>query len=233
MPLAGTVESAGQADILGLDFNADGQTLTPKLAKAFRDANYRFCVRYVPREASAVTVKFDLKRAEAEALLEAGFAIMAVQHFKSAAGWTPTPDLGNRYGEFAAEWARDEIGLPEGVCVFLDLEAVKSGTPKQDILDYCINWHDQVKGAGYAPGIYLGDRAGVADKEVASNLPFKHCWAAFNETFKVPGRGIQLKQVALRADSPHRPAAAKGFRFQADVTRIDETGGTVKWLAPG
>jgi hypothetical protein len=232
MPLSGTVQKAG-AGVLGLDFNADGQKMTPKRAKAFRDAGYKFCVRYVPREASAITVAFDLRRAEAQMLLDEGFAIMAVQHFKSASGWTPTPQLGTDYGAFAARWAREKVELPDGVCIFLDLEAVKAGTPKADIVAYCANWHAQVAAAGYAPGIYLGDGARLADTEVAAKLPFfEHYWIAFNETFQVPGRGIQLKQKAVGAGSPLRPPGVQGFRFQADHTSIDSKGGKLSWLAP-
>jgi hypothetical protein len=234
MPLSGTVQSAG-AGVLGFDFNADSpaQKMTPKLAGAFHDKGYRFCVRYVPREGDATTVDFDLRKAEAQMLLDAGLAVMAVQHFKSAKGWTPTAKLGRDYGAFAAGWARDKVELPQGVCIFLDLEAVKKGTPKQAIIDYCAEWHQQVKQAGYAPGVYLGTGAGLADTEVAAKLPFfEHYWAAFNETFQVPGRGIQLKQKVVGKSSPLRPAAAAGFQFQADRTSIDKKGGKLSWLAP-
>lgn len=231
MPLTGTVRNAA-AGVLGLDFNADGQKMTPKRAKAFRDAGYKFCVRYVPREASAKTVAFDLRRDEAQMLLDEGFALMAVQHFKSDAGWTPTPQLGTDYGAFAARWAREKVELPEGVCLFLDLEAVASGTPKNDVVAYCTNWHAQVAAAGYAPGIYLGDRARLSSKEVAQLLPFEHHWIAFNETFDIPGRGFQLKQKPVGAGSPLRPPGVGGFLFQADHTRTDDAGGTLSWLAP-
>lgn len=230
MPLSGTVQKA-PAGALGLDFNADGQKMTPKRAKALRDAGYTFCVRYVPREASAGTVAFDLRRAEAQMLLDEGFALMAVQHFKSDAGWTPTPQLGTDYGTFAARWAREKVELPAGVCIFLDLEAVKAGTPKQDVIAYCTNWHAQVAAAGYEPGIYLGDRARLNSTE-AGKLPFKHHWIAFNETFDIPGRGFQLKQKAVGASSPLRPPGLQGFRFQADETRTDDAGGRLSWLAP-
>ena len=232
MPLSGTVQKAG-AGVLGLDFNADGQKMTPPRARAFREAGYKFCLRYVPREASAGTVAFDLKKAEAQMLLDEGFALMAVQHFKSNSGWTPTPKLGRDYGAFAAQWAREKVDLPDGVCIFLDLEAVRSGTPKQQVVDYCLEWHAQVASAGYAPGVYLGDRARIPDTEVAQKLaPFEHYWIAFNETFQVPGRGIQLKQIRVSATSGLRPPGTLGFRFQADRTSIDQKGGKLSWLAP-
>jgi hypothetical protein len=229
MPLNGTVQSA-PADARGLDFNADGQHMTPKLATAFRNAGYTFCLRYVPREAKAVTVDFDLRAAEADFLLDAGFALMAVQHFKSEKGWTPSAKLGRDYGEFAASWARNKVGFPDGVCLFCDLEAVASGTSTKDILEYCLAWHEQVEDAGYAPGLYLGDRAGLSGKTIAEHLPFNHYWIAFNEDFKIPGHGFQMKQIAVSASSDLRPKEAKGFRFQADRTQKDEAGGTVSWL---
>ncbi|HEX2079277.1 MAG TPA: glycoside hydrolase domain-containing protein [Longimicrobium sp.] len=230
MPLSGTVKIA-EAGVLGLDFNADGQTMTPQLAEALRDAGYRFCLRYVPREAEAKTVAFDLRKQEAQFLLDSGFALMVVQHFERDPEWVPFADKGRRYGAFAAQWAREKIELPEGVCVFLDLEAVKSGTPKQDIIDYCLAWHGEVKAAGYAPGIYVGNRARLTGKEIAEKLPFEHHWEAFNEQFEIP-TGIQLKQIFVTATSPLRPAGAKGFRFQADRTSIDNKGRALRWLAP-
>lgn len=231
MPLTGNVEKAPPG-VLGLDFNADGQAMTAERARGFREKQYRFCLRYVPREATAGTVDFDLRKAEAQMLLDEGFALMVVQHFKSEAGWTPTPKLGTDYGAFAARWAQEKVGLSEGVCIFLDLEAVRKGTPRQDIIDYCVNWHHQVEAAGYVPGVYLGTKAGIADKDVAKVLPFAHHWAAFNETFEVPGRGIKLKQIRVGKDSDLRPAAAQGFRFQADRTSNDKDGEALSWLAP-
>jgi hypothetical protein len=230
MPLSGNVLHADDG-ALGFDFNADGQALTPALARAFHDAGYRFCLRYVPREAAAGTLGFDLKAAEARLLLDSGFGVMAVQHFKSEKGWTPDPGLGKRYGEFAARWAAEKVGLPGGVCVFLDLEAVKDGTPKADILGYCTEWHQAVTRAGYAPGLYLGDRARLSSNEVADKLPFEHHWVAFNETFDIPGRGFQLKQITVGPSSELRPAKAKGFIFQADRAHVDRKGGSVAWLA--
>lgn len=227
MPLSGTVQDA-DAGVLGLDFNADGQRMTPQLARAFRNANYRFCVRYVPREATAKTLSIDLKRDEAQMLLDEGFAVMAVQHFERAAGWVPDPAKGRRYGAFAAEWARSKIELPTGVCIFLDLEAVKKGTPKDDIIGYCSNWFDEVKAAGYAPGIYLGDKARLTDAEVQKHLKFKHYWVAFNEIRDLP---LHLKQIWIPSSPELRPKGAEGFRFQADRT-FANADGSVHWLAP-
>jgi hypothetical protein len=227
--LSGAVQHA-QSGALGLDFNADGQHMTPKLAEAFRAAGYDFCVRYVPREETAKTVDFDLRAEEADFLLDAGFALMAVQHFKSDAGWVPSGDLGKRYGEFAARWARNRVGFPDDVTIFCDLEAVATGVPTKDVLDFCLEWHGQVEDAGYSAGLYLGDRAKLSGKVIADNLPFAHYWLAFNESFQIPGRGFQMKQQAVPKSSPLRPAAAKGFRFQADRVQPDEQGGTVRWL---
>jgi hypothetical protein len=228
MPLSGTVKEAA-AGVLGLDFNADGQKMTPRLAKAFREAKYRFCVRYLPREATAKTLKIDLSRDEAQMLLDEGFAIMAVQHFERAAGWTPDPDKGRRYGAFAAEWAREKVGLPKGVCIFLDLEAVRKSTPKDDIVGYCSRWYDEVEEAGYTPGIYLGDNARLTDKEVKERLKFEHYWVAFNEIRDLP---LHMKQIWIPDHPELRPKGAEGFRFQGDRTFENPQGESVRWLAP-
>lgn len=229
MALAGTVASV-PAGTLGLDFNADGQHMTPKLAAAFRALGYEFCIRYVPREASATTTAFDLRSEEADFLLDAGFALMAVQHFRREAGWTPSGDLGARYGEFAAGWARNRVGLPDDVCIFCDLEAVATGTPTADIVEYCVRWHAEVEQAGYRPGLYVGDRAKLSGSVIASQLPFEHYWLAFTEDLTIPGRGFQLKQSAVAASSPLRPAIAGGFRFQADRVQADAQGETPRWV---
>lgn len=228
MPLNGKLHTF-QPDTRGLDFNADGQHMTPKLAEAFRGAGYEFCIRYVPREAKAVTVDFDLRAAEADFLLDQGFALMAVQHFKSEKGWVPSGELGKSYGEFAASWARNKVGFPDGVALFCDLEAVATKVPTKDILAFCIHWHEQVHDAGYAPGLYLGDRARLSGQVIADNLPFEHYWLAFNEAFSIPGHPFQLKQIAVPSTSDLRPAGAKGFRFQADRV-LQANGGAIPML---
>src|SRR5438067_1860956 len=78
--LPGTVEAAAP-NVKG--FDADVQ-LTPHQAASFFDQGYRFCVRYVGRRQMNPTR--DLTHQEARTILDAGLALMIVQHVE-APGW--------------------------------------------------------------------------------------------------------------------------------------------------
>ena len=233
MPLAGGAREA-TPDVFGFDFDArpgdQPFPMTPALARAFRDHGYDFCVRYVPRRADPPSTTYDLKAQQADMLLDAGLALLAVQHFEGE-GWKPSEALGTEYGDHAAEWALERIGFVGDVTIFCDIEGVAITTPEQRVIDYCHAWHASVLAAGFRPGAYLGSNARIPDGEVTSVLPFEHYWAAFNETFAIPGRGLQMKQLAVGAKSPLRPKAAAGFRFQADRLQRDQADQIVRWFS--
>lgn len=229
MTLSGKVERV-DAGVRGFDCDGrGGNKLTAGLAKAFRDAGYRFCLRYVPREPKARTVKYDLKADEAGLILDAGLALMVVQHFPGT-GWRPTGELGKGYGEFAVKWAQEVVGLPAGVSMFCDMEGVAPDHPQKDVIEHCIAWHGVVSAAGYSPGLYVGDAARLGGQTIAARLGmFNHFWLAFTEKFTIPGRPFELRQFSVAKDAPERPAAAAGFRFQRDETDA-EPGRELKWL---
>jgi glycoside hydrolase-like protein len=229
MPLSGKVESVN-AGLRGFDCDGrSGNKLTAELAKAFRAAGYRFCLRYVPREPKAKTVKYDLKADEAELILDAGLALMVVQHFPGA-GWRPTGELGKSYGAFAVKWAKEMVGLPAGVSMFCDMEGVAADQPQKDVIEHCIAWHGEVKAAGYSPGLYVGDAAKLGGQTIKDRLGmFNHFWLAFTEKFTIPGRPFELRQFSVGKNAPERPPAAAGFRFQRDETD-SEAGRALKWL---
>src|ERR1700760_4986208 len=103
--LSGTVQQ-GAAGLAGFDVN---QVLSASQAQAFKDAGYDFCIRYIPRHdgSSSGNLTYD----EATDILNAGLALMAVQHVAND-GWSPTADLGTAYGSYAASWCSDQVGLP-------------------------------------------------------------------------------------------------------------------------
>ena len=111
-------------------------------------------------------------------------------------------------GEFAANWARNKVGFPDGISLLCDLGAVASGTPTKDIIDFCVRWHEEVEDGGYAPGIYIGDRAHLSGGLIADSLPIEHYWLAFNEDFSILGRF--MKQMAVGANSKLRPPNCEG-----------------------
>jgi hypothetical protein len=156
----------------------------------------------------------DLSLSEAEDILNAGLALMVVQHVDNP-GWVPTPDLGNQYGDCAAQFT-NEAGIIKGVNVFLDLEGIAAGTNTQDIVGYCNNWFNRVVAAGYEPGIYIGYDVLLSPNDLYSQLRFTHYWKAGGTVTDVATRGYQMVQT-IAGD------------FDSDLTQNDNLGGSVVW----
>lgn len=237
MPLSGTVREVTH---FGLAFDSNGvlddlktpNKLTLARAQAFRAAGFAFCARYVPRDENSVH-DYDLTASEAGTILGTGLGLMPVQHVDKA-GWKPSGDLGQRYGAFAARYARDVVGFPAGVSLFVDLEGVNAATPKQQILDYCTEWKKEVAAAGYSPGLYTGDAMHINAKNVG-DLDFNHYWLAYTEEFSIPGRAFQMHQFTWKKFRELHPAfqlkGVSGFAFQVDTLMVEPARGSVRYLA--
>jgi hypothetical protein len=220
-PLPGTVESA-PAGVKGFDVDTP---LSPDAARAFRDQGYHFCVRYVGR--TAMKPGRDLTADEARTILDAGLALMIVQHVL-APGWLPTRDLGAEYGANAARFT-SQLGVPAGVSVWCDLEGVSEDAAADDVIAFCNAWHDEVARAGYVPGLYVGDAPGLSAKQLFDELAFRHYWGAYNvnaDQEPLP-RGWQLKQ---RVGTSGSVAGITTETYDDDVTRTDQLGGQALWL---
>ena len=220
--LPGTVEQA-MPNVKG--FDADVQ-LTPHHAASFFDRGYRFCVRYVGRRHMNPTR--DLTHQEARTILDAGLALMIVQHVE-APGWHPTRALGTEYGANAARFTR-ELGVPKGVAVWCDLECVHPDTTAADAIGFCNAWFDEVHAAGYEPGLYVGDEPGLTATQLFKNLKFRRYWGAYNVNADQEPitRGWQLKQ---RVGTGGTIAGISTEQYDDDSTRTDKLGDNVVWLA--
>ncbi|MBD0319879.1 MAG: DUF1906 domain-containing protein [Gemmatimonadetes bacterium] len=216
MPLAGSVLKA-PAGAKGFDANTP---ISASVAKQFIAAGHRFCVRYVGRTKMGSQ---DLTAAEAQELLGAGLALMAVQHVE-AGEWAAGGDLGAEYGRNAASFAQ-AIGFPAGINVWLDLESVSTSSAPADVIAYCNNWHDAVAAAGFAPGVYVGWQPMLTNADLLNDLKFNHYWGAYNVDAVIPKRGWQMKQ------SPASQHIA-GIDHDDNLTHVDGLGGQVLWLAP-
>jgi len=219
--LSGNVEDAPPG-VKGFDVDTP---LTPETARAFRAAGYGFCVRYVGRV--AMKAGRDLTADEARIILDAGLALMIVQHVLNP-GWSPTAALGAQYGANAATFTR-QIGVPEGVTVWCDLECVNSNASAADVVGFCNAWFDAVAGAGYEPGLYVGDEPGLTATQLFKNLKFRRYWGAYNvNADQEPAtRGWQLKQHVGTGGT-----IAGINTHDDDVTITDKLGGQVRWLSP-
>ncbi|HEY4108463.1 DUF1906 domain-containing protein [Puia sp.] len=214
LTLPGRVQAAA-AGLSGFDVNSP---LTAEQAQSFKNAGYAFCIRYVPRVPNLQAG--NLTNAEAVGLLTAGLALMPVQHV-SLPGWNPTTNLGSLYGNYAATYAKQIVGLPAGMNLWCDLEGVAPGTSAQNVIAYCQAWYYAVHTAGYVPGIYVGYDVILTPAQLYDELSFQHYWRAYNGP-EVDTRGFQLiQQVEKTLD---------GITLDPDITQNDNMGDSALWV---
>jgi hypothetical protein len=209
--LPGNVQPA-TAGLNGFDVN---QVLTADQALGFKNAGCDFCIRYLPRKPGNLT------NAEALDILGAGLPLMAVQHVAESP-WQPNTNLGTAYGNFAASYAAQVVGLPSGVNIWCDLEMVPDSVAAADVIAYCLAWYYAVHAAGYVPGLYVGYGTQLTADQLYNETSFQHYWKAYNGD-EVAGRGFQLLQKT------HKQVG--GIDYDPNMTQVDGEGGTVLWLA--
>jgi len=195
--------------------------LTAGSAAAFCAAGFSFVLRYLSlttRQASS-----DLTASETETILAAGLALMAVQHVP-AAGWTPSQSLGQQHGQAAATNAK-AADLARGICLWLDLEGVASGTAADTVADYCNAWFQAVFKAGYRPGLYVGADCGLSGEQLGA-LSCSYFWQSGSHVPALPTPGycmVQSIDARLVIDS---------VTYDRDVIQADTKGRTPMWMAP-
>lgn len=217
--LSGSIQKA-PAGMRGFDANTP---VSSQAAAEFIAAGYRFCIRYVGRTEMA---SHDLSAQEADEILAAGLALMPVQHVLDP-GWQPTAALGAEYGQNAATFSQ-QIGFPQGVNVWCDLESVSSSASAQDVIGFCNAWCAGVSAAGYVPGLYIGYQPGLTGQQLHDDLDFQHYWAAYNvDGVSTPHpRGWQLVQ----SEGHGTVGGISTEAYDADTTHVDAMGGQVLWL---
>jgi glycoside hydrolase-like protein len=217
MPLPGSVVS-GPPGHHGIDCNT---ALTAANCAAMKAQGYSFCIRYVSRHATLASN--DLSTAEANRILNAGLALMPVQHV-ALAGWAPSGALGTTNGQYAVTHVRN-LGFPPGVNVWLDLEGVKSSVTHASVIDYCNAWFAEIKSANFIPGVYVGSGAILTGDEFFWRLQTKHYWKSGSTVPPIPQRGYQMIQKIIRNDK------VGGVEIDRDLTQNDAFGDAVQWLA--
>jgi hypothetical protein len=216
MALSGSVKSA---PVGAHGFDTDTK-LSAASARNLRQAGFVFCIRYVSRADSEASS--DLTTAEATAILNAGLALMPVQHVAKS-GWIPSADLGTNNGKNAAKNA-GSVGFPAGVNLWLDLEGASGSATSQQAIDYCNAWFTEVDKAGFVSGLYVGPQAILNGHDLFFRLRTKHYWKSASHVPNVDNRGYQMVQSL-----PHKVA---GVNLDSDVTKNDDLGDAVIWLVP-
>lgn len=213
--MPGTVEQAAAA---ARGFDTD-TVLTADSASAFAADGFLFAIRYLTRDGPEQ--ESDLTTQEAITILEAGLALMAVQHVASA-GWVPSVELGLEQGRWAASNAVT-VGLPPGVNIWLDLEGVADGTPVAVVMAYCDCWYEIVSAAGYRPGLYVGSEAGL-DADQLSATRFEQFWKSGSDV-PVPAQGYCMAQRI-------GGQTVDGVSYDGDLVLNDAGGAGPFYLAP-
>ena len=214
--LPGVVRAA-DSGLLGFDANT---IITAAIAADMKTRGYSYCIRYVSRAPKQNS--FDLSAAEAQHILGAGLALMVVQHPR-AEGFSITPGMGGSDGVFAAYHAF-VLGFPPGVNVWCDLEGIAAGTGDNDVVTYCNDWFDAVAAAGYLPGVYVGAQSILDGSQLFLDLKFDHYWKSLSNVPDIETRGYQMIQ-----SNEH---VVGGIQIDNNLTRTDDLGGKVQWLAP-
>ena len=213
--LTGTVESAPNKS---LGFDTDTK-LSLSIAQSFYNEGYRFCIRYL--SLGTIEESQDLTYEEANDILEAGLALMPVQHVCEP-GWEPNANLGKTYGENAGANA-EKVGFPPQVNIWCDLEGIRAGVSAELVIDYCNNWYDAVASYGYVPGLYVGANSVLNGEQLYESLKFQHYWRSESMVPEVAVRSYQMVQY-------HYPEKVNGISIDKDTTYIDKQGGRPQWL---
>lgn len=213
--LPGSVQQA-TVGASGFDVN---QVLSATDAQSLKDAGYDFCIRYIPRTEKLIAG--NLTYSEALDILNAGLALMVVQHVAHP-GWKPSAALGAAYGSYAATYVQQFVGLPAGVNIWCDLEGVAKGTSAGNVIAYCQEWYNAVEAAGYIPGIYIGYDVVLSPVQLYQDLPFQHYWRAYNGPH-VATRSYQLIQKTM--------VSVSGIPIGPDIIQSDNLGDLPYWLS--
>ncbi|MDB5122425.1 MAG: hypothetical protein JWP94_554 [Mucilaginibacter sp.] len=224
--LPGNIQQAASG-LRGFDID---QILTAAQAQDFKNAGYDFCIRYVPRTAAlAASTNTNLTNTEALAILNAGLALMVVQHTRNE-GWSPTAALGTADGQYAVTYASQVAELPQSINIWCDLEVVAANTNAADVIGYCQAWYNAVNAGGYVPGLYVGYGIVLTAQQLYSTLSFKHYWSAYNAEVGIAHRGYQITQhneLQLSTVTPD----TQGNAFDPNTIQTDQLGGTPVWLS--
>jgi hypothetical protein len=218
VPLSGAIVGA-PSGVQGFDANTP---LSSATARQLRDAGFGFCIRYLTRDRGQLP--HDLTPEEAVHILDAGLGLMAVQHVQPE-GWHPSGALGATYGGNAVANAQ-QVGLPAGVNLWLDLEGVAAGTTPAIVMEFCNAWFDAVTAAGYESGVYVGANAILSGDDLYWRLKTRHYWKSGSNVPNIPHRGYQLVQRIVAGGD-----VQAGISIDRNVTSTDALGGAVQWLS--
>ena len=203
--------------VAGNAFDIDSQ-LTAAQCSEFMKAGYVTAIRYVPR--SSALLSGNLTQIEVETILESGLSLSCVQHCPIP-GWSPSAALGKQYGDFAA-WYANDIELPKGMHLWLDLETPIGSATAEDCISYANAWFSAVQTVGYLGAAYVGYGLPLSSAQLHDDLSCEAYWRAYNGP-DVAGRGYCMIQ--------HTAKVLNGISFDPNTVSPDNEGGLPMFLS--
>ena len=191
----------------------DGATI-----QAVRAANYACLIRYV--NLPGVSPQRDIDAAELSAILDAGLALMLVQHVRYP-GWDPARASGVTDANAAIETARN-ARYRRGAHLYVDLEGI-NGTAAATI-QFANDWASTVVAAGYLAGAYIGYNVPLSPEQIYDLHLVTSYWSDQGPR-KVATRGFAIKQ--------HAQIKLHGVDFDPDTIQNDLEGETPAWMIAG
>lgn len=199
-----------------IGFDTDTK-LSAQSAGALAASGYRFAVRYLSLGAPS---HGDLDAAELQAIVPV-LNLMAVQHVR-APGWMPSAALGKADGEHAALNAK-AAGILAATSVWFDLEGVAGGATPAEVIAHADAWYNEVRAAGYLPGIYVGSGSVLSASDLYHKLGFSRYWKSFSRVPEPDVRGFTMIQL-------FDTITVEGVAIDVDVIQKDYEGGLPVWL---
>ena len=192
------------------------QKVSVNLASQVAAIGYKSVIRYLPLP--GVDPKGDIDAAEIDAILNAGLAVLLVQHVRFA-GWNPAKFSGKTDALEAIEFAQ-AAGYLQGAHIYLDLEGISgtSAATKQ----FAEDWSAAVVQTGFSAGCYVGFNVPLNAVQLYDLHNFHTYWAA-------PGpRSIATRGFAITQKTP--AITIGGVNFDADTLQADKLGDTPFWM---
>lgn len=201
----------------GFDTNTK---LNLQTAQTLKNAGYDVCFRYLSLTQSDPN---DLTTDELSDILRSGLKVGLVQHVRYP-NWIPTNDMAKLDAQNAVAQLKN-LNIPQRTTVFCDIEGIKYGTNKQDIINYINTWAEIIILAGYEAGMYVGYNSYLTDTELYYALKVSKYWKSASNVPTPVMRGYCIIQ-----QSPEKTVG--GVNIDEDIIQPDNKGELPKFVEP-
>lgn len=200
-----------------IGFDCD-TNLSLDAARAFVLADMSFVVRYVSRYAPE---EGDLSSDEVQNILDAGLALMIVQHAPEQ-GWSPSVAVAKMWAEAAVQNTL-ALNIPRGLTIWNDHEGVLMSSTPSAISAHLNAWSQVILDAGYQPGLYVGFDSGLNAHQLYNDLILTRYWKSASNVPAPAKRGFCMQQMLVSG-------LIANVAYDKDIVSLDYLGGIPNWF---